>query len=158
MFRQWKHRCKLLIYMDNQSYSVITAARTWLRTPFHHGASVKGHGVDCLHFIAAAYREAGVVSVTDIPSYQWQWNLNRGAETYLEGILRYAHEVESPQPGDIALWKIGRCFSHAAVVIDWPHVIHAVTGYGVVEENVDNAVWLKFDGKRPRQVKFFSYW
>jgi cell wall-associated NlpC family hydrolase len=137
---------------------VIECSRSWKGTKYHHHANVKGGGVDCLYFIAESYREAGVIDVKDIPHYQFQWNLHKGDETYMDGILRYAHEITSPLPGDIALWKIGRTFSHAAIVIDWPHIIHAVIGTGVTEENVDQAVWLKFDHKKLRPVKFFSYW
>jgi cell wall-associated NlpC family hydrolase len=121
-------------------------------------AKVKGQGVDCLHFISETYREAGIVDVNDIPKYPWQWNLNKGEETYLNGLLRYAREVETPQPGDIAIWKIARTFSHAAIVIDWPLVIHSVTGIGVVEENVTQAIWLHRKGAALRPVKYFSYW
>lgn len=143
---------------QKQRSEIIAAARSWRGTPYHHEGHVKGAGVDCLYFIAESYREAGVFDRVDIPKYAFQWNLNRSEETYLLGLLKYAHEVVTPQPGDIALWKIGRTFSHGAIVIEWPHIIHAVSAAGVTEENVDNAVWLKFDHKKLRPVKFFSYW
>lgn len=144
--------------MDNYRAAVIAAGRRWKGTPYHHASAIKGVGVDCLYFIAEAYREAGVVNQLDIPPYVFQWNLNRNEETYLNGLLKYAHEVDTPRPGDIALWKIGRTFSHAAIVIEWPCIIHAVVTNGVIEDNVDQAIWLKYDHRKLRPVKFFSYW
>ncbi|MBN8902827.1 MAG: hydrolase, partial [Rhodospirillales bacterium] len=62
-------------------------------------------------------------------------------------------------PGDIALWQFGRCFSHAAIVSQWPRIIHAHTRAGVViEENADSARWLMFVGNDRRAVKFLSLW
>ncbi len=36
-----------------------------------------------------------------------------------EGIRQYAVEVTEPAPGNIALWKFGRIYSHAAIITDW---------------------------------------
>jgi cell wall-associated NlpC family hydrolase len=144
--------------MQHLRQAVLAAARTWKGTPYHHQSNIKAVGVDCLYFIAEAYREAGIVSQIDIPTYAFQWNLNHNTETYLNGLLQHAREVETPQPADIALWKIGRTYSHGAIVIQWPNIIHAVIGRGVTEDNVDQALWLKFDHRKLRPVKFFSYW
>lgn len=143
---------------QKQRSDVIKAALSWKGTPYHHAGKVKGAGVDCLYFIYESYREAGVIGEIDIPSYSFQWNLNRGDETYLNGLLKHAHEVERPEPGDIAIWKIARAYSHAAIVLDWPRIVHSMTNIGVAEENVDTATWLKFDHRKLRPVKFFSYW
>ena len=67
-------------------------------------------------------------------------------------------------PGDIALWRFGRCFSHGAIVVDWPVVIHAYLGRPCVLEDAAKAVWLSHVGEsgeagnRPRPRRFFSYW
>ena len=64
-----------------------------------------------------------------------------------------------PKPADIALWRFGRCFSHGAIVIDWPLVIHAYAGKGCVLEDASRARWLAQRGERgtlsPRPVKIF---
>ncbi len=55
------------------------------------------------------------------------------AERYLEGLLRYAREIAGPPlPGDIALFRFGRTFSHGAIVVEWPRLIHAYWAIGVV--------------------------
>jgi NlpC/P60 family putative phage cell wall peptidase len=37
--------------------SIVKAARGWLGTPYHHQASVKGAGADCLGLIRGLWRE-----------------------------------------------------------------------------------------------------
>jgi len=147
-----------------QRDSVITIAKSYLRTPYHHYGTVKGAGVDCLTLIIGVYKEAGILKDIDVPAYSHQWHLHHNEEKYLNGLLQYSKEIEKPQPGDIALWKFGRCFSHGAIVLEWPVVIHAYMGKGCVYEDVEAATWLTHIGEggpdngKKRPVKFFSYW
>lgn len=143
---------------------VVSVARSWLGTPYHTGGRVKGPqgGIDCLTLLAEVFTEAGLVPRIPIPYYPADWHLHRSVERYLEGLLKYTLEIEGPpQPGDIALWKFGRCFSHGAIVIAWPQVIHAYVGSAVKYENAETAEWLKCIGEgsergKPRPVRFFS--
>ena len=138
---------------------VLAVARTWIGTPYHPGGRVKGAGCDCLTLLAEVYSEAGVLPRIHIPYYPQDWHLHRGAERYLEGLLRYSHEIETPpQPGDIALWKFGRCFSHGAIVSEWPRIIHACSGRACTEEDAKAAHWLTLmpGSNTPRPVKFFT--
>jgi NlpC/P60 family putative phage cell wall peptidase len=111
---------------------VVTEAEGWIGTPFHHAARVKGAGVDCLMLLAEVYERAGVVGHVDPPFYVPDWHLHRDAERYLEGLVPYARPVEAPLPGDIALFRFGRTFSHGAIVTEWPRLIHAYWTIGVV--------------------------
>jgi NlpC/P60 family putative phage cell wall peptidase len=123
---------------DPRRAAVIAEAQTWLRTPYHHMARVKGAGADCLTLLAEVYARAGVIPHIAVPFYPPDWNLHRDAERYLEGVTRYAREVpngddaHSPQPGDVAVFKFGRCFAHGAIVVQWPRLIHAWHNAGVV--------------------------
>jgi cell wall-associated NlpC family hydrolase len=149
-----------------QRQRIVSVARSWLNTPYHTGGRVKGPqgGVDCLTVLAEVFTEAGLVPRIPIPHYPPDWHLHKSVERYLEGLLKYTKEIQGPpQPGDIALWKFGRCFSHGAIVINWPHVIHAYVGSSVKLENSESAQWLKFIGEgvekgKPRPVRFFSIW
>jgi cell wall-associated NlpC family hydrolase len=105
---------------------VVAIAHTWLRTPYHHHARVKHAGADCITLLAAVYEEAGLLPLVTLPHYSVQWHLHREAELYLNGLLKYAHEIPGdPLPGDIVVWRIGRCYSHGAIVVNWPQIIHA---------------------------------
>ena len=142
-----------------QRAAVVREALAFLATPYHHMGRVKGVGVDCLTLIACAMENAGVIPPVGIPYYPKDWMHHRDAERYLEGLLRYAREVASPDPGDVALWKFGRCFSHAAVVVAWPAVVHACAGRNVCLEHADAAKWLsEIAPGKPRPVKFLSVW
>jgi NlpC/P60 family putative phage cell wall peptidase len=39
--------------------TIVAAARSWFGTPYHHQASVKGVGSDCLGLIRGIWRELG---------------------------------------------------------------------------------------------------
>ncbi len=149
-----------------QRAAVVAEARSWLGTPYHHMGRIKGVGADCLTAPLCCYQAVGLVPRSfAVPFYPLDWNLHRTEERYLEGVLQFAREIPGPpQPGDLALWKFGRCFAHGAVVVDWPRVIHAQIGHGVRLEDVERAVWLNFVGEpgpdrgKPRPRRFFSPW
>jgi NlpC/P60 family putative phage cell wall peptidase len=131
--------------------AVVTEAESWIGTPFHHAARIKGAGVDCLMLLAEIYERAGVAPHIDPPFYVPDWHLHRDAERYLDGLTRYASEIPfPPQPGDIALFRFGRTFSHGAIVTDWPRLIHAYWSIGVVHGDATRYPLAA------RPVKFFS--
>jgi NlpC/P60 family putative phage cell wall peptidase len=136
--------------------AVVTEAESWIGTPFHHAARIKGAGVDCLMLLAEVYQRAGVAPHIDPPFYVPDWHLHQGAERYMEGLLQYACPIEAaaqepqPLPGDIALFRFGRTFSHGAIVAAWPRLIHAYWSIGVVWGDA-NLYPLK-----GRDVRFFS--
>lgn len=105
--------------------SIIDIAMTWLRTPWHHKARVKGEGVDCAQILIAVFAEAGLIDEFDPGDYPPDWMQHREEERFLGWIGQHADRVDTPQPGDVAIYTVGRCFSHGAIVIDWPHIIHA---------------------------------
>jgi cell wall-associated NlpC family hydrolase len=133
--------------------AVIAAAMSWQGTPFHHEAMLKGVGVDCGMFLIAVYRETGLIPEFTVEHYSHQWHLHRSREWYLELLRQFGREIEAGQQrsGDVVIWKFGRTFSHAAIILNWPVVIHAVNRQGVVIDNV--ACTTRLQG-RPR--KFFS--
>ena len=111
-----------------QRRDVVRIARTWIRTPFHDNASIKGVGVDCARLIKAVYEEAGLCGSFELDHYSPQWFLHRSEELFMGYVARHAHEIaeEDAGPGDIALFKIGRCYAHGAIIVDWPSaMIHA---------------------------------
>ena len=112
--------------------TIIREAESWIGTPFHHAGRVKGAGVDCLMLLAEVYERAGLSGHVEPPFYVPDWHLHQGAERYMEGLLGYARAVKAPEPGDIALFRFGRTFSHGAIVTGWPRLIHAYWNIGVV--------------------------
>lgn len=82
--------------------------------------------MDCLQLLCAVYENVGIVEHVDPGFYVQDFMLHRDAERFLDGLSHYAREIAgAPLPGDIALFRYGRCFSHGAIVTAWPVVIHA---------------------------------
>ncbi len=108
--------------------AIIKEAKTWIGTPWRHEAEVKGAGVDCGKLVYCVYRDCGLVDPLDVPSYSRQWMLHKNDEEMLRwaGLIGL-NAVPAPLPGDVAVWKVGRTYSHAGIVVDWPLVIHADT-------------------------------
>lgn len=117
---------------------IIEEARTWLGTPYHHCADVKGAGVDCLMLLVRVYAKLGLIDQSIDPRpYSPQWHLHRGDELYMQGVLGSgAAETGAPRPGDVGLWKFGRAYSHAAILITpldaGGEIIHALMDAGKV--------------------------
>lgn len=105
---------------------IVAEALTWLETPFHHEARIKGAGVDCANLLIAVYSAVGIVKSIDLEHYPADWHLHNGEKLFLQILLQYAEPVEAPKPGDIAMFTYGRQEAHGAIVIDWPgSIIHA---------------------------------
>lgn len=105
--------------------AIVAEAQSWLGTPYHHRARVKGAGVDCAMILIEVYATVGLVDTFDPGEYPPDWMMHREEERYLGLVEKFGEQVETPKPGDIAVWKFGRTFSHGAIVIDWPQIIHA---------------------------------
>lgn len=133
---------------------LVDEALTWLGTPYHHTGRVKGGGTDCGMLILQAFINTGLIADTEVEYYPIDWHLHRSAERYLGWVMRYCRRVEreTPFPGDIVVYRYGRCISHGALVIDWPRMIHAYLGLGVVLADGNDADMQK------RQSGIYSYW
>ncbi|MGA9822239.1 MAG: hypothetical protein WBQ36_11675, partial [Desulfobaccales bacterium] len=93
-----------------------------------------------------------------IPNYPQQWHLHRGEERYLQMIQTLGgREINTtPLHGDIAVWKIGRAYSHAAIVLLWPCIIHAAAS-PINACILDNALISALNLDR-YPVKFLTAW
>lgn len=112
---------------------IIAEAETWLKTPFHHEARLKGVGVDCGQLLIAVYGACGFVPPDlKIDHYAADFALHRDVEWYKALVESFGVSVEVPLPGDVVLFKWGRLFSHGGIVVEWPQIIHAWTPVGKV--------------------------
>lgn len=118
---------------SSQREAIVAEARSWLNTPYHDHGNLKGIGADCALFPLAVYRSVLPLHEIEIPGYLQQWHLHRDEERFLNCIRDLGGtEVEQPEPGDFLLVRMGRVFSHGAIVIGWPSIIHAVNPRGVI--------------------------
>lgn len=149
---------------QEQRAAVVKEALSFLGTNYAHEGRIKikrdanGNildrgGVDCAWFPFLVYRPLGLIPAASWRRYPPDWFQHQGEERYLDVVRSISREVETPQPGDFAIWRVGRLYAHGAIVVDWPSIIHAVKDAG--EVILDHG-----DGGRlvdtPR--KFFTVW
>lgn len=130
-----------------QRLRVVEEARKWLGTPYHHRASVQGHGCDCAQLLVRAFSGAGLIEYFVPAVYSMDWHLHRSEEKYLAEVEKILHRVsddDTPQylrptqeflPGEVLMFRLGRTYSHSAMVTEWPRVIHAYAPSRMVEES-----------------------
>ena len=162
----------------SQRAAVVAEARTWLRTPFHHAARLKGIGADCETFICEVFSAAGVFTAQNIPYVPSQWFLNTKEELYLNYLSKYAREYvvgpwslvvgqndttpsgqrpatsdqRLPLPGDVICVKHRWVYSHGAIVVAWPKVIHCFPPCVMESHAHYNPAFAS------RELKFFNPW
>lgn len=116
----------------NYQNEIVEEALSWVKTPYHSGANIKGVGVDCGQILIEVYGNVGVIDKFDTGAYAQDWNLHRSEEKYLSFINQYCTRVEKPQIGDICLYKFGRCISHSGIIVDEDlNIVHALIRIGV---------------------------
>jgi len=117
--------------------SIVTEARSWLGTPFHHQARVKGVGVDCVGLVIGVARNLGLVDPNfDVNCYP---RVPDGT-SFLQLIAQNLREVpfEDAQLGDVCCIAIESDPQHVGIVGDYPggrcSLIHSSSGSGKVVE------------------------
>ena len=137
---------------------IVREARSWVRTPYHHQGDIKGIGVDCGMLLVRVFVDTGLCEPFDPRPYADDWYLHRSEERYLGFIFDRAKEVINPLPGDVMVFRYGRCFSHGGIVTDTSTltIVHAFQpALVVLEEEVARSPALC---ARVRHPKFFSLW
>jgi len=110
---------------QKQRHDIIEEARTWLGTPWHHAARIKGVGVDCVNFIVGVYSACGLMPAITLDYYPRDWNLHRDEPRFIRGLKEYADEIDSPLKGDIVMFNFGRHAAHGAIFIEDGLIIHS---------------------------------
>lgn len=134
---------------------VVAEAISWLRTPYHHKGRIKGAqgGVDCAMLLAEVYAKCGVIKPLEDVEYPPDWMLHRGLERYMETVQSCCYEIPAPMVGDIVLYRVGRCFAHGGIVVQWPLIIHAFSRERQVCYGEGNSGWLA-----DRERHYFTPW
>lgn len=120
---------------------VVTMARGWIGTPYHHQASHKGAGSDCLGLIRGIWRELYGAEPEAAPAYTPDWGEIGGEELLLAGALRHLLPVAADQgdaPGQVLLFRMrqGAVAKHLGILArSGPEAsfIHAYERHGVIE-------------------------
>lgn len=138
--------------------AVVAEARRWIGTPYHHAADIHGAGVDCGMLIVRVFVDTGLCAAFDPRPYPADWHLHRSEERYLGFVFDRCREVDAAQPGDVVVFRYGRCYSHGGIITrrDPLTFVHAYRpARRVVEEELAQNLELCAGS---RQRRFFSCW
>lgn len=110
--------------------AVVAAARAWIGTPYHHQASVKGVGADCLGLIRGVWRDVYGDDAEAPPGYSRDWGEVSGTETLLEAAARHLQPrcQDPPMPGDVLVFRMrsASIAKHAAILATPESMVHAM--------------------------------
>jgi NlpC/P60 family putative phage cell wall peptidase len=117
--------------------NIVITARRWIGTPYHHQASLRGVGTDCLGLVRGVWRELYGADAEAPPSYSRDWAEASGREAMLEAAMRHLVPVpvSSMEAGDIAVFRlrVGFVAKHAAILTSSSAMIHAIEGAAASE-------------------------
>lgn len=128
--------------------AIVKAARGWLGTPYHHQASLKGVGADCLGLVRGIWRELYGPEPEAMPAYTRDWGDATGSETLLAAACRHLarlDDVKAAGLGDVLVFRMRDegVAKHAGIIVALPasglrernggRLVHAQEGIGVVE-------------------------
>lgn len=124
--------------------AIVAEAMTWLHTPYHHRARVKGAGVDCAMILLAVFAGVGLIEAFEPDDYPRDWMLHREEDRFRAIVRQHADQIDLAEvlPGDVALYLVGKCFAHGAVIVDWPLILHADSRFGAVTMAEGDQGWL----------------
>ncbi len=113
----------------------LAIARTWIGTPYHHQASRRGVGADCLGLVRGVWRELYGREPELPPPYSADWAEATKEETLLAAARRNLVEIDkgAAEPGDVLLFRMvahGPA-KHAGILSGGGRFIHAYSGRAV---------------------------
>jgi len=116
---------------------IIRIARSWLGTPYHHQASLKGVGADCLGLVRGVYEELYGTKVSVTIDYSRDWGECNGREDMVTAAYKYLEPVpiENVSPGNVILirWREGSVAKHSMIMTSYESAIHAYDRSPVAE-------------------------
>ena len=114
------------------------SARSWLGTPYHDQASLRGVGCDCLGLARGVWREVVGPEPFPIPAYSRDWGETGPREVLAEGAGRMMPEISVSEvcPGALVLFRMRPCAiaKHVGIMTGPDHFLHAYERLGVIEE------------------------
>jgi NlpC/P60 family putative phage cell wall peptidase len=125
---------------------VIVEARSWLGTPYHHQAALKGVGCDCVGLLRGVYNSLTGSDIQNPENYSPAWHIHKGEEKLYGYLKNHFNLKEKPAfsyaPGDILIFGVGAGpGAHAAIVTAADRMIHSYREIGKVVENQIDTRW-----------------
>lgn len=120
---------------------IVATARGWIGTPFHHRASVKGAGCDCLGLLRGVWREIYGNEPAELPDYAPDWAFAVKEERLINGLTPYMIPEAEALPGDVLVfrWRARLPASHLGIATAPDRMVHVHAGARVCEVFLGNA-------------------
>jgi NlpC/P60 family putative phage cell wall peptidase len=116
---------------------IVASARTWLGTPYHHQASLRWAGCDCLGLVRGVWRDLYGNEPEPTPPYSPYWAQQGSGETLALAAARHLVPISlgSVRPGDVLLfrWRAHLPAAHCAILAEPDRILHAHDGAAVGE-------------------------
>ena len=116
---------------------IVAVARSWIGTPYHHQASTKGVGTDCLGLIRGIWRDLYVDEPEALPAYTRDWAEAQNHEPLLDAARRHLVEraPDCASPGDVLVfrWRANAPGKHVGILAASTRLVHATEGLAVTE-------------------------
>jgi NlpC/P60 family putative phage cell wall peptidase len=116
---------------------IVDASRLWLGTPYHHQASLRGVGCDCLGLVRGVWRDLCGTEPEEPPPYSPSWAESLQQETLALAATRHLLPLVAAEalPGDVLLfrWREHLPAKHCAILAGPDRIIHAHDGAAVAE-------------------------
>ncbi len=121
----------------------VAAARGWIGTPYHHQASMRGVGCDCLGLVRGVWREVVGPEPERAPAYSPDWAEAQGEETLLAAAMRHFVPTSEIKAGSILVfrWRANVPAKHLGIAAGNGRLIHAYDSAGRVVETVLSTPW-----------------
>lgn len=112
--------------------TIVSAARSWLGTPYHHQASLRGVGADCLGVLRGVWRDLYGFEAERPPAYTRDWAEALDREDLIAAAARHLMPVAAveTQPGDVLLFRMrrGAPAKHVGILTSATTFVHAIEG------------------------------
>jgi len=122
--------------------AIVEEARSWLGTPYHHQASVKQVGCDCLGLLRGVWRAVIGPEPEAMVAYTPDWGQATGEETLLAVANRHLVPIglEAARPGDVLVFRMKprAVAKHCGILVGENRFIHAFEKAGTVEANLSD--------------------
>jgi len=143
-----------------QRKAVIEEAMSWIGTPYMQLGNHKGYNIDCSMLLVRCWVDTGVFEPFDPRPYPPEWHLHKSEERYLAWMEALSEEVSEPKPGDVVLFRFGRCFSHGGIYVGDGNIVHAFVyeGFCTKTEITSTQLMYMSNGVDIRPKKYFDIW
>lgn len=116
---------------------IVDAARQWIGTPYHHQASQRGIGTDCLGLVRGVWRDVYGADAEQPPAYSRDWAEASSDETLMEAASRHLVAIarEDARAGDVVVFRlrVGLVAKHTAILTAATTFLHAMEGAAACE-------------------------